>query len=394
MGSAALKTSVAVGRLLRNRRKELRLTLREVSERIAEAGESFPTSTLVRVEQGKLDPGIRRLHILLRLYDIPPHLVADLVELEKLAVEEPKGKDLETLCREGVELWKKGEIGEALAYLFAIRQHVPDDDKSRLLRQRATLNFAIAASDLGKHKLARQLMDDLLCEPPDPALISRVLIFAASVWRGLGSVEMALASIRQAATHVADDDDQQRAWVLHQEARLLVETGDLKGAKRALDRVMKLYRELGDKDGEARASIVNVNLHLARGEVKAALTCARRTLRMAEEHGLDLSVLSSRLEIGRLLIMSGSSKKALEPLHKALAQATGLGERRAEFYAHYHLWKAHEALGDRDRAKFELHAASYFVQFIEDPVPEAAEVRALINSGKATLARPGGASTA
>ena len=71
MGSAALKPSIAVGRLFRNRRHEMRLTLRDVSERMEEMGERFPTSTLIRVEQGKLDPGVRRLHLLMKLYRIP-----------------------------------------------------------------------------------------------------------------------------------------------------------------------------------------------------------------------------------------------------------------------------------------------------------------------------------
>ena len=66
-----MKPAVSVGRLLRRKRKDLRLTLREVSERMAERGDRIHVSTLVRVEQGKLDPGVRRLHLLLRLYDVP-----------------------------------------------------------------------------------------------------------------------------------------------------------------------------------------------------------------------------------------------------------------------------------------------------------------------------------
>jgi tetratricopeptide (TPR) repeat protein len=354
------------------------MTLREVSERIAESGESFPTSTLVRVEQGKLDPGIRRLHLLLRLYGIPPHLVADLVELEELAVEEPRGKDLETLCREGVELWKKGDVGQALAHLFAIRQHVPDDEESKLLRQRATLNFAIAAQELGKFKMARQLVDDLLCEPPDSSLVSRVLILASMVWHDLGSAEMALATLRQAAVHLDDGDLQQKAWVLHQEARLLIKAGDLRDAARALGQALRLYRKLGDTHGEAKASIVRITLLDAKGELDAALAQARKTIRMAEHSGHDLTALSGRLELGRLMIKTGSPGKALEPLHAALSEATRLGERLAEFHAHYQLWKAHQALGDSDRMKFEFQAACYFVKFLDDSSPEATEVRELL----------------
>jgi tetratricopeptide (TPR) repeat protein len=387
MGSAALKTSVAVGRLLRSRRKELRLTLREVSERIAEAGESFPTSTLVRVEQGKLDPGIRRLHLLLRLYDLPPHLVADLVELEELAVEEPAETDLEILCRDGAELWRKGDVGKALAYLFAIRQYVPDDAESRLLRQRATLNFAIAARDLGKLRLAQQLADDLLCEPPVPSLIARVLILASTVWRKLGSIEMALASIRQAETHLASEDDKHKAWVLHQKTKLLIEAGDLREAARTLDQAQKLYRQLDDTDGETRAGIVRVTLLEARGNYKAALAQARKTIEMAERCCNELSVMSGYLNLGRIFVKSGEPARALDPLHEALSQATRMGDRLAEFHAHHQLWKAHEALGDRNRARFEFQAASYFVKFIDGKSPEADEVREVLPERNAATAR-------
>ncbi len=76
MGTVAVRTSPSVSRLLRRKREELGLSLRAVEQKLAEQGERFPASTLSRIEQGKLDPGVRRLHQLLRLYKIPPHLVA------------------------------------------------------------------------------------------------------------------------------------------------------------------------------------------------------------------------------------------------------------------------------------------------------------------------------
>ena len=202
MGRAAHRPSAAVGQLLRNRRLELNWSLRDVSERAGEHGDAIPTSTLVRVEMGTLDPGVRRLHILLDLYDIPPHLVADVIELEELAVDEPAEGSLEELFENGIEFLKRGNTAQALAHLFKIREFVPEDDDSRLLQQKAALAFASAARDLGKFKLARRLVDDLLCQPPDPTMHARVMILASGLWRGQGSLEAALAFIRQAATHV------------------------------------------------------------------------------------------------------------------------------------------------------------------------------------------------
>lgn len=378
MGSAALRPSTAVSQLLRTRRKELKLTLREVSERIAEYGERFPTSTLVRIEQGKLDPGTRRLHLLLRLYDIPPHLVADLVELEEMAVEEPSSRDLGELYDLGIKHWKEGRIGQALAYLFAIRQQVPEDDESRIMRQKATHGFAVAARDLGKLKLARQLVEELLCEPPHSSMAVQTLITASTIWRGLGSPDMALASIRQARVLLKPEHAQQAAWVLHQEAKLLMESGALDESEQVLDKAVSTYRQLRDTEGEARALTVRVGLLGAKGDLEGALETARRALRLAEECGHELSIISCSLETGRLLIKAGAPGDALAHLHRALSQAVRQRNRIAEFHAHYHLWKAHEALADRDRVRFELRAAGYFVKFIDSQSPEAEEVRNLL----------------
>lgn len=382
MGSAALKPSAAVGRLLRQRRKELRLTLREVSERMAEIGEPFPTSTLVRVEQGKLDPGVRRLHLLLRLYNVPAHLVSDLVELEELAVEEPAGKDLETLFRDGIAHWKRGNVGEALSHLFAIRQHVPADEKSRVLRQNATHTFAVAARELGKLRLARQLVDDLLCEPPDPSLMARVLILASTLWNRQGSVEMALALIRRAADHVRPGDHKEQAWILHHEAKLLVAVGELDEATQVLDRAARLYRKLKNVHGEIQTMIVRVSALEEAGDPDAAISCARKVIRMAERNDHALLAVSGRLDLGRLLVTHGAPEKGLEELRKVLSEAVLLEDRIAEFYAHYQLWKAYQTLGQSEPMKFEFQAAAHFVQFIDEPSPEAEEIRRLADERK------------
>lgn len=70
---------LAIGRLLRQRRIALRLSLREVSARLAERGHSLPPSTLSRVESGKLAPRATALFLLLDLYAIPLQVAANLV---------------------------------------------------------------------------------------------------------------------------------------------------------------------------------------------------------------------------------------------------------------------------------------------------------------------------
>ena len=160
MGSVAIKPSVAVGRLLRQKRLELKLSLQTAAERLEARGHRIPPSTLGRIEQGRLDPGVRRLYLLLDLYRIPPHLVSDLVEVETMAGTPPliaPGQDLQALHDQGLQHWRDGNVAEGLAYLFAVREFVPADEESRVLRQRTTLLFATAARNLGKYRLARQI---------------------------------------------------------------------------------------------------------------------------------------------------------------------------------------------------------------------------------------------
>ncbi len=175
MGRVAIKPSLLLGRLLRKERLRQRLTLKEVSERLEVRGHPVPSSTLTRIEQGKLDPGVRRLFLLLDLLQIPGHLAADLVQLEAQAGEVPTTQDPDELIEAGLAAWRRGEIGFGLACLFALRERVGDDPAMQLQRQRAMLSFAAAARDLGKFRVARQIVDDLLCEPPLPSILINTL---------------------------------------------------------------------------------------------------------------------------------------------------------------------------------------------------------------------------
>jgi tetratricopeptide (TPR) repeat protein len=209
-----------------------------------------------------------------------------------------------------------------------------------------------------------------------------VLLLASSVWQNLGSTEMALALVRQAATHLTPGDHQQQAWVAHQEAKLLLVTGDPQRAESVLQRAIRHYRKQGDSEGEMRASTVKINILEAQGDITAALTLARKGIRNAERRGHDLSVLSCRLELARMLIEFGSPADGVVELHKLLAQAAALSDKIAEFYGHYYLWKAYQAMGDHERTRFECRAAGYFVDYIDTPSPEANEIRELLTPSK------------
>jgi tetratricopeptide (TPR) repeat protein len=196
---------------------------------------------------------------------------------------------------------------------------------------------------------------------------------------------MGLATIRQAAVHLRPDDHRQRSWMFHQEARLLVEAGETEKAAPILDRATALYRDLGDTNGEAKALITRVGVLEALGDSEGALASAHAALEIAERHGHGLLEAAARIDVGRLLVKSDSVAEGVEQLRAALAKAVLLDDMTAEFHAHYHLWKAYAAAGEQDRMRFAFQSAAFLVQSIDEPSPEANEVR---NEAEKTRNRP------
>ncbi len=381
MPNVALKTSREVSRFLRQRRQRLSLSLRDVSARLAETGERFPPSTLARIEHGKLDPGVWRLHQLLKLYDVPPHLVADLIELEEQSVEQPPAGDLETLFRDGFEYWKQGNTAKGLAYLFAVRQYVPRTPEALRLRQEATLALAVCAQNLGKFELAHQIVDDLLREPPDPSLRINVLVFAASVWRGIGSLDAAMAFQDRAESLLSPEDHKRRAWVLHEKARLLYFAGRPAEATETISRAIESYRTLGDLYGEGKARLARVDFVTREGKLEQAAEEARDVVEFARKHAHAKVELSARIKLGALEVALGSAQRGLDTLLEALGHAVSLRNHHGQFLGHYHLWKTYARLGECERARIELESAGYFVRFVDEVSPEADEVRRLTDPG-------------
>jgi tetratricopeptide (TPR) repeat protein len=377
VGTAATKVSVSVGQLLRRKRHEFDLSLRDVSLKLAENGGGIPISTLARIEQGKLDPGVMRLHQLLRLYKVPPHLVADLTELEEMAVEPPQRGDLDTLYNEGMELWRKGEVAKALAYMLAVRQYVPGDAASRLLRQKAILAFATSARNMGKTRLAKQVLDDLLLEPPEPEILVGALVLSSSLWQRIGSLPVARAFVDHAESLLEPPAGAKHGWVFHQKSKVLLGSGRLDEAERYLDRAIEAYRSVADSYGEARARLTRIEIAEASGALGQALSAARETEAFAAARDHAGLVALARIEVGRLLGASDGAAGALDALQAGLSEAVRIGDAHAEFLARFHLWKTYDRIGDRTRARFELEAARYFAQAVDDDSPEAREIRAL-----------------
>jgi transcriptional regulator with XRE-family HTH domain len=124
MPRVAIRPSRDLAELLRRRRKELKITLREAEERSRAFGNVIPFSTLGKVEQGRVDPGVIRFQQLLDIYDIPKELALDVVALETLRGEAPDGREPEALYEDAVRFWNAGQTGKALGAMYALRKAV------------------------------------------------------------------------------------------------------------------------------------------------------------------------------------------------------------------------------------------------------------------------------
>ena len=379
MPRIAIHPSASLAALLRDARRERGLTLRQVEKQTAHLGEAISYSTLARVEQGKIDPGVRRLHVLLRLYGVPLQLAGDLLDLELLGPAVPRAS-ADQLHSAAIELWQKGDTRAALAHLLALRRAVPSGEKNLLARQRALLSFAVTAGSFGKRHLAKEIVDNLLAEPPHATLLVRVLVQAAVCWHWVGGKQASLAFIEHADRLVAADAFQEQAWIAHHRASTLVDLGSLEGVRASIDRARTAYRSAGDPWGESKLLATEFKLAMAARDPARALDLAREAVRHAKEHGFERLLTLRLVDEGHALLASGRAAEAVRTLELAVARAAQHDDPMARFYAHYYGWKASTRLGDVQRAALELQSAQYFLRFLDEISPESQDVRA---SGKA-----------
>ncbi|HKQ60117.1 MAG TPA: helix-turn-helix transcriptional regulator [Candidatus Polarisedimenticolaceae bacterium] len=372
--------------LLRDRRRQLGLSLRDVEERSRAFGRPIPFTTLGKVEQGRVDPGVKRLHLLMRLYHMPLELAGDVLDLEEYAALLPPEIPRERLLDEAVAHWQKGDLQKGLAHLFAFRSHA-SQMQDRLLRQKALLTFAITAGSLGKYRMSREIIDNLLVAPPEPPLLVPVLVQAAVCWHWLGSGEAALGFLNRAEAHLGSHEAKQRAWVHHERASVYLSMKQFDPAREELGHAIVAYRAAGDPYGEGRALGVAGRLEFEGGNMRAALAATRVAFEHCARHGFKRLCTMRRLDEGRALVACGDTGAGLATLSETLQEAIGTDDDVVRFHAHHALWKTYGLLGDSARAELELKGAEYYVRFVDETVPEAAEIRSRLREARTVRLR-------
>jgi hypothetical protein len=154
--------------------------------------------------------------------------------------------------RDGLDHWKNGDIGRALAHLMALRELAPTDEALRAKRQEAILDFSIAAASLGRLLLAREILSDLLCEPPDARLVTRVLLKRRR--SGAQRRERRRDGVLREAEVRADRSDvATMAWLHHAQAKAFVVRGGSATPRPGCARRSRGYRRSKDTYGEEGA---------------------------------------------------------------------------------------------------------------------------------------------
>lgn len=370
-----MEPSKAIAQLLRDQRQQRGWTLRDVESRSRSLGRPIPFTTLAKVEQGKVDPGLRRLNVLLKLYDLSPRLALDVVDLEEFSMEAPANATLATLNEDALRAWRAGDLRTGFSLLAALRGRTSDPGTDRLTRQKSLLSMAVAIGALGRYRLSRHILEELLVEPPEREILVPVLVQTAICWHWLGSGETALGFLARAEANTKLDDHRQHAWIAHEWASTLVSMDELDPADAMLARAIREYEVSDNPYGKCQALGVRVRLRCERGDFEGALVAAREARREAERGGYGRLALLRRLDEGSVLSQLGNLEEGLGALHDGLAQAIASQDRVAQFHAHRNLWKAFCRADDLERAQVELGAARYFVQFIDSATPEAKEIR-------------------
>ncbi len=371
MPRVAIRPSMDIAKLLRERRAELNLTLRQAEDRTRTFGNVIPFTTLSKVEQGKVDPGVIRFQQLLEVYDLPQQAALDMIALETIRGPLPKGKDPELLYEAAIRLQKEGDNAQALSHLYALKDIVGRDPKRTELRQKAQLHFAVVLGALGRYHLSKQVIEGLLQERPAGPIVLRCLIQVATCWNQLGVPELALAALGRAEVQATHASAQERAWVAQERGLIELSLGNHDEAQRHLERARKLYKDADDELGAAKASFSLVRVLLASGHAKAAARAAQQLVQAMGTKATQKLRPEATVLLGLAHLSGRDFGDALTALRTALAEAVSVDSPTARFLAHHYLAIVYGEIGDKDRAQHEQSAADQFRKYMEfapDPV--------------------------
>ena len=373
MPRLAIRPSRAIAELLRSRRRDLGLTLREVERRAKSDGTPIPFTTLGKIETGSVDPGLTRLQVLLRLYGLPINAAGDLLDMEAIAGSVAATGDFRTLRDRGNDAWQRGDLPTAMACYLAMRRSAGEQEPDRDKRHDSILDFAVLAGKLGKHHIARQMLDELALDKPAPPVLFRLLVQSASTWQALGAPQLALALVNGAETLVEPNDLRGRGWVLQLRASIQIELSAFDDARANLAAAARAFQKARRPYDRALALVATARLGVSCGNGRTAVRDARKAAAYASLHKFARVHQLASIQEGSALLLVGDVERALAVLTRVLAAAVTSSDSVVRFYCHFYLSKVYAVSGDPSRSRLELEQAQYFVRFVDPGGQEASE---------------------
>lgn len=361
----------SVARLLRDARLRRGMTLEQVHRALLGDGTRLPVSTLSKIERGHLDPGVDRMHALLRVYDIDPRVIGELVDEERARKVLESDQNIENLRDRAVEAMQAGRMREAYALVFAAKNMTEDDRVPKEQRHLVLLTLAHVASQMGKLSIAWDLVERILSDDPDPTMTIQSLVQGAGVLLNRSAPQAAMAFVERALK--LRPTKRLRAVTLHQLARARFRCGEHERALEDLKRAEAQYRRIGDRFLAAKAILTAARMYEGR-DLERAIEAARSAIRLSKSKQFRALQTSGQLLLGYLLCRRGDAAAGLRILNSGRANAIVAENPELEFLAHYHAWRAHRTLGNEERAEIELRGAAFLARQISDRGDEVLEV--------------------
>jgi tetratricopeptide (TPR) repeat protein len=301
--------------------------------------------------------------------------------MEALAGKVSVDGDVATLRDKGTEAWQSGDIPTAVACYLALRRRTDDQTTDRKARHDSILTFAVMAAKLGKHHVARQILDDLFLDKPEPPMLLRAFVQAAATWQALGSTDVALAHVFGAEQLVEPGDHRGRGWILHIRASIQLERGAFDEASANLVEAARHYEKAKRPYDRALALVTMARLEVERGNARKAIRAAGRAADWAARNRFERVQRSALIEEARAQLLDGKPNLALTVLTRVLAETIAASDNILRFFTHFYLSKTYAGLGDPLRSQVEFEQARYFVRFVDQASKETSEVRGHLKDG-------------
>ncbi|GIH73967.1 SARP family transcriptional regulator [Planobispora longispora] len=134
---------------------------------------------------------------------------------------------------------------------------------------------------------------------------------------------------------------------------------------------LMIFRELGEREGEADALYLCGDVHRLRGDHERALRCFRESSAVASAHGYLLGQLHTLQQLAGISQAQGSPDAALRYAERALSIAEELASPRDECVVRGLLGMIHRRRGELVPAEAQLRRAAAKAQAAADPLMEA-----------------------